>query len=445
MNNPLTSTSPVSIRAADADVQAYRSHHLPDRRGARRRHRAGSRRARAVDDAGAGRPPPGRRSGRSKPATSRSPRGGRGASPSTSSIWRWRTSSAPPASWKSSSPIIPSDPEALALLARTMVTSRTSAAKSALWSGCSTSSLRCRPRTACSRTIGSRAVRPRREPCCANCSASDLITANDAERLGLLLASTGDLYGARDALMRFDEIANPERTIGRLALFDVLVQIGDKSTALSKGASWTLTGARRAFTVRPTPSPPVVRLIRLMMALDETAARKAICDVQREEFGTISAGARSPLRRLRHRIGLLEIEMSRQYRHVERRAARCRPSEAPVSGIDPGSIPPMRMRRRSGLLGPARRRVRDPVRQSPCGSSIFWSAARERPIQSAVAAGHRAQSSSTASRPGLTSAIIADGAAIFGWPSAGADHRGHVRLYWPDRRRAGRHGPASRC
>lgn len=123
----------------------------------------------------------------------------------------------------------------------------------------------------------------------------NLITANDAERLGLLLASTGDLYGARDALVRFDEIANPERTIGRFALFDVLVQIGDRSTALSKGASWTLYW-RKASLHRPTDSSlPVVRLIRSMMALDEPAARKAICDVQREEFGTISAGARSPL------------------------------------------------------------------------------------------------------------------------------------------------------
>ena len=42
--------------------------------------------------------------------------------------------------------------------------------------------------------------------------ANDMITANDAERLGLMLASHGDFYGARDALTRFDEIANPERS-----------------------------------------------------------------------------------------------------------------------------------------------------------------------------------------------------------------------------------------
>jgi tetratricopeptide (TPR) repeat protein len=123
----------------------------------------------------------------------------------------------------------------------------------------------------------------------------NLITANDAERLGLLLASNGDLYGARDALVRFDEIANPERTAGRFALFDVLVQIGDRTTALSKGASWTLYW-RKASLHHPAGSGlPAARLIRMMLALDEPAARKAICDVQREEFGTVGVAGRSPL------------------------------------------------------------------------------------------------------------------------------------------------------
>ena len=122
----------------------------------------------------------------------------------------------------------------------------------------------------------------------------DLITANDAERLGLLLASTGDLYGARDALTRFDEIANPERTVGRFALFDVLVQIGDRTTALSKGASWTVYWRKASLHRPPGSDLPAVRLIRMMLALDEPAARKAICDVQREEFGTVGVAARSP-------------------------------------------------------------------------------------------------------------------------------------------------------
>ena len=124
--------------------------------------------------------------------------------------------------------------------------------------------------------------------------ANNIITANDAERLGLLLASNGDLFGARDALVRFDEIANPERTVGRFALFDVLVQIGDKTTALNKGASWTVYW-RKASMHRPAgPSLPAARLIGMMIALDEPAARKAICDVQREEFGEPAPGTRSP-------------------------------------------------------------------------------------------------------------------------------------------------------
>src|ERR1700694_4772677 len=68
--------------------------------------------------------------------------------------------------------------------------------------------------------------------------ANQMSPANDAERLGLILAARVDMFGAREALTRFDEIANPERSIGRLALFDVLVQIGDKTTALNRAASW---------------------------------------------------------------------------------------------------------------------------------------------------------------------------------------------------------------
>jgi tetratricopeptide (TPR) repeat protein len=113
--------------------------------------------------------------------------------------------------------------------------------------------------------------------------ADQMITANDAERLGLILAAHGDFYGARDALTRFDEIANPERSVGRLVLFDVLVQIGDKTTALSKAASWI--GYWRKASIHRTASAelPSTRLIRMMIAVDEEAARKLICDVQRNE------------------------------------------------------------------------------------------------------------------------------------------------------------------
>jgi Flp pilus assembly protein TadD len=113
--------------------------------------------------------------------------------------------------------------------------------------------------------------------------ANQMITANDAERLGLILAAHGDLFGARDALTRFDEIANPERSIGRLVLFDMLVQIGDKTTALTKAASWI--GYWRKFSLHRAVGAdvPSTRLIRMMMAVDEGAARKLLCAVQRSE------------------------------------------------------------------------------------------------------------------------------------------------------------------
>jgi len=120
--------------------------------------------------------------------------------------------------------------------------------------------------------------------------ANQTITANDAERLGLILAAHGDLYGARDALTRFDEIANPERSIGRLVLFDVLVQIGDKTAALNKAASWI--GYWRKVSIHRTAAGteiPSARLIRMMMAADELAARALICEVQRNETPTSAA------------------------------------------------------------------------------------------------------------------------------------------------------------
>jgi tetratricopeptide (TPR) repeat protein len=119
------------------------------------------------------------------------------------------------------------------------------------------------------------------------------ITANDAERLGLILAAHGDLFGARDALTRFDEIANPERSIGRIALFDVLVQIGDKSTALTKAASWIGYWRKVSMHRAGGAEAPYVRLIRMMMAVDEAAARRLICAVQRGEAANADDSAAS--------------------------------------------------------------------------------------------------------------------------------------------------------
>jgi hypothetical protein len=112
--------------------------------------------------------------------------------------------------------------------------------------------------------------------------ARQMITANDAERLGLMLAARGDLYGAREALTRFDEIANPERAIGRLALFDVMVQLDDKAAAFEKAATW-IGYWRRSSMHRAALVNPGARLVRMMLAVDEPAARKLICDVQQAD------------------------------------------------------------------------------------------------------------------------------------------------------------------
>jgi len=113
--------------------------------------------------------------------------------------------------------------------------------------------------------------------------AKQMITANDAERLGLILAAHDDLFGAREALMRFDEIANPERSIGRFVLFDVLVATGDKTTALAKAASWISYFRKASVHHASGGETPAARLIRMMMTVDEAAARQLICEVQRGE------------------------------------------------------------------------------------------------------------------------------------------------------------------
>jgi hypothetical protein len=120
--------------------------------------------------------------------------------------------------------------------------------------------------------------------------AKEIITANDAERLGLMLAARGDLYGAREALMRFDEIANPERSLGRFVLFDVMVATGDKSAALEKAASWIGYFRKASVHHAPEGDTAAARLVRMMMALDEAAARTLICNAQRDEMPAQGSG-----------------------------------------------------------------------------------------------------------------------------------------------------------
>ena len=107
--------------------------------------------------------------------------------------------------------------------------------------------------------------------------AKQIIAANDAERLGLLLFARGDLDGARQALTYFDEIANPERMIGRLALFDLLVQLGDTQTALAKVAVWIQNWRKASIHLPGWPEVSLTRLVRMMMAVDAVVARRILC------------------------------------------------------------------------------------------------------------------------------------------------------------------------
>src|SRR5262249_5102357 len=107
--------------------------------------------------------------------------------------------------------------------------------------------------------------------------ADQMITANDAERLGLMLVAADDLYGARDALTRFDELANPERSVGRLALFDVLVRTGDTANAFNKALAW-LGYWRKSGLHRGGAENPARRMVRMMVAADAALARRLLCD-----------------------------------------------------------------------------------------------------------------------------------------------------------------------
>ena len=280
--------------------------------------------------------------------------------------------------------------------------------------------------------------------------ANQMITANDAERLGLMLAAHGDLYGARDALTRFDEIANPERSIGRLALFDVLVQIGDKTTALSKAASW-IGHWRKVSIHRAAGSEiPSARLVRMMMAVDETRGAQAhLRDAAKRSAAPASDDASREVRARRHprprgrgaTPAAIPSPMSSRATSSaaggagERRRREHRPAHEP-------------RRRSAGRAG--RRRCASPSSSRCCSPSpslakqILAAAGHRFLSQSAVAAGDRAQ---PAARPGCgpRRRRRRGRPAILGRPAAGADVARTCMAISAGSRPSRWAGPASRC
>jgi hypothetical protein len=112
--------------------------------------------------------------------------------------------------------------------------------------------------------------------------ARRMIVPNDAERLGLMLFARGDPDGARQALAYFDDIADPERMVGRIALFELLVQLGDTHAAFVKVAAW-ISNWRKAVHPAALPEVSLARLVRMMMTSDTVAARRILCATPQED------------------------------------------------------------------------------------------------------------------------------------------------------------------
>jgi tetratricopeptide (TPR) repeat protein len=110
--------------------------------------------------------------------------------------------------------------------------------------------------------------------------ADETITANDAERLGFMLAAADDFQGARQALSAFDSMAPPDSSTGRLALFDVLLRLGEPKMAMAMAEHWlsrwhsahlNLGLAGRDF--------PLGHLIQAMAHVDPADTRRIVCDL----------------------------------------------------------------------------------------------------------------------------------------------------------------------
>jgi tetratricopeptide (TPR) repeat protein len=127
--------------------------------------------------------------------------------------------------------------------------------------------------------------------------ANDMITANDAERLGFILAAEGNFQTAREALLAFDAMAPPESWTGRHALFDVLLRLGEPRVAMAMAEHWlSQWHSSRVSQSRAGREFSLGRLIQMMADVDLAQTRRIICNLlpERTPFDT-DAFASQPL------------------------------------------------------------------------------------------------------------------------------------------------------
>jgi hypothetical protein len=110
--------------------------------------------------------------------------------------------------------------------------------------------------------------------------ANKTIAADDAQRLGFMLAAKGDLPGARQALAAFDRMAPPDNATGRLALFDVMLRLGEPKPAMALAEHWLSrghdAGLNRGLAGR---NFPLARLVQLMVNVDPDETSRIVCSI----------------------------------------------------------------------------------------------------------------------------------------------------------------------
>jgi tetratricopeptide (TPR) repeat protein len=121
------------------------------------------------------------------------------------------------------------------------------------------------------------------------------ITAGDAERLGFMLASNGDWEAARAALVAFDKLAPIDDSIGRPALFDVMVRLGQSHSAMTAAERW-LTRWRAAHVRRglrgrefaTSRDFPLSRVVEEMSRVDAAETQRVVCSTLADYPGAIA-------------------------------------------------------------------------------------------------------------------------------------------------------------